>query len=91
MQENFGSDPLLVTKMTEKATVGLQGGSTMPDEYLAQYNASMIAAAKHCCVYGFSGLDGGAADVDEKSLHDIYSKPWRAFVIPVEISIASRI
>ena len=58
MHENFGSDPLLVTKMTEKATFDLQGGSTMPDEYLAQYNASMIAAAKHCCVYGFSGLDG---------------------------------
>jgi hypothetical protein len=27
-----------------------------------------------------TGLDGGAADISEKTLHDIYLKPWRAFV-----------
>jgi len=32
-EENFGSDPLLVTKMTEQAVLGLQGIG-QPDEYL---------------------------------------------------------
>jgi beta-xylosidase len=78
-EENFGSDPLLVTKMAVRATVALQGGDgAAPDEYLA---ASGVAAeAKHCCAYGVSGLDGGAADVDDKTLHDVYYKPWRAFI-----------
>ena len=79
-EENFGSDALLVTKMAERATMGLQGGATMPDDYLAQQSASVVAEAKHCCVYGWSGLDGGAANVDEKLLHDVYLKPWRAFI-----------
>ena len=60
--------------------VGLQGGEQPPTEYLPTPNASVGAEAKHCCAYGFSGLDGGAADLSEKTLHDIYLKPWRAFV-----------
>jgi beta-xylosidase len=78
-EENFGSDPLLVTKMAERATVALQGGDGAgPDEYLAP--AGVAAEAKHCCAYGVSGLDGGSADVDDKTLHDVYWKPWRAFI-----------
>lgn len=77
-EENFGSDPLLVTKMAERAVVALQGGDGAgPDDYLAP--SGVAAEAKHCCAYGVSGLDGGSADVDEKTLHDVYFKPWRAF------------
>jgi len=79
-EENFGSDPLLVTKMVERATVGLQGGATAADDYLADFSTGVIGEAKHCCAYGWSGLDGGAADIDEKSLHDVYLKPLRAFI-----------
>jgi len=78
-EENFGSDPLLVTKMSVKAVLGLQGVG-MPDEYLSDPSSYLIAEAKHCCVYGWSGLDGGSADVDDKTLHDIYLKSWRAFI-----------
>ena len=78
-EENFGSDPLLVTKMTERAVLGLQG-TGMPDEYLANTSSNLIAEAKHCCVYGSSGLDGGSADVDDKTFYDVYLKPWRAFI-----------
>ena len=79
-EENFGGDPLLVTKLTERATVGLQGGATAADDYLANLTAGVAAEAKHCCAYGWSGLDGGAADIDDKTLHDVYLKPWRAFI-----------
>ena len=79
-EENFGSDPLLVTKMAERATVGLQGGSSAADDYLADFGTGVAGEAKHCCAYGWSGLDGGAADIDEKTLHDVYLKPWRAFI-----------
>ena len=79
-EENYAGDPLLATKMAEAAVVGLQGGEQPPTEYLPTPNASVGAEAKHCCAYGFSGLDGGAADLSEKTLHDIYLKPWRAFV-----------
>ena len=78
-EENFGSDPLLVTKMAERATVALQGGDGAgPSDYLGA--TGVAAEAKHCCAYGVSGLDGGAADVDDKTLHDVYLKPWRAFI-----------
>jgi beta-glucosidase len=78
-EENFGSDPLLVTKMTEQAVLGLQGIG-QPDEYLINPLTTLIGEAKHCCVYGYSGLDGGSADVDDKTLHDVYLKPWRSFI-----------
>ena len=76
-EENFGEEPLLVSRMAVAATLGLQGVG-MPLEYLASFTENIIAEAKHCCVYGYSGLDGGAADVSEKTLHDIYLKPWKA-------------
>lgn len=78
-EENFGEEPMLVARMAAAATLGLQGVG-MPTEYLESFENNIIAEAKHCCVYGFSGLDGGAADVSEKTLRDIYFKPWRAAV-----------
>ena len=60
-EENYAGDPLLATKMAEAAVVGLQGGEQPPTAYLPTPNASVGAEAKHCCAYGFSGLDGGAS------------------------------
>jgi len=79
-EENFGEEPLLVSRMAEAAVIALQGGRAMPTEYLPDPTSGIVAEAKHCCVYGYSGLDGGAADVSEKTLHDVYLKPWRAFI-----------
>lgn len=79
-EENYGADALLVSKMAAAAVQGLQGGPEGPTEYLTDPNASLVAEAKHCCVYGYQGLDGGAADVSPKTLHDIYLKPWRAYI-----------
>lgn len=79
-EENWGEEPLLVARMARAAVIGLQGGEAQPTEYLPDPAAGLIAEAKHCCVYGFSGLDGGAADVSEKTLHDVYLRPWRAYI-----------
>lgn len=78
-EENFSEEPLVVARMASAATVGLQGVG-QPSEYLPSFTDKIVAEAKHCCAYGFSGLDGGAADISEKSLHDIYFKPWRSAV-----------
>lgn len=66
--------------MAQAAVIALQGGAQPPTEYLPTPGSSIGAEAKHCCAYGFSGLDGGAADVSAKTLHDVYMRPWRAFV-----------
>ena len=79
-EENFGEEPLLVATMAEAAVVGLQGGRQLPTEYLADASTGIVAEAKHCCAYGVSGLDGGAADISDATLHNVYLKPWRAFI-----------
>ena len=45
-----------------------------------EFTPAIVAEAKHCCVYGFSGQDGSPADVSDKTLHDVYLRPWRAFI-----------
>jgi beta-glucosidase-like glycosyl hydrolase len=79
-EENFASDPLLGTKMAKAAVIGLQGGVVSPADYLPSPNSSVAAEAKHCCAYAYSGLDGGSADMSDKTLHDVYLRPWRAFI-----------
>lgn len=58
----------------------MQGGAQPPTNYLPTPGVSVATEAKHCCAYGFSGLDGGAADVSAKTLHDVYMRPWRAYI-----------
>jgi beta-glucosidase-like glycosyl hydrolase len=79
-EENFGEEPLHGSVLAAAAVAGLQGGPEMPTDYLAAFDTAIVAEAKHCCAYGYSGLDGGAADMSEKSLHDVYLRPWRAFI-----------
>ena len=66
--------------MAIAAVSGLQGGYDPPTAYLPAFDTAIVAEAKHCCGYGYSGLDGGAADISEKTLHDVYLRPWRAFI-----------
>ena len=79
-EENFGEEPLHGALLAAAAVTGLQGSTAMPTDYLADFTSGIVAEAKHCCGYGFSGLDGGAADLSEKALHDVYLRPWRAFI-----------
>ena len=80
IKENFGEDPAHVTAFTVAAVTGLQGGTAQPSEYLPDNNA-VVCEAKHCCAYGAGGRDGQSANISPKTLHDIYLRPWDAFVV----------
>ena len=63
--------------------LGLQGGpagAQGPATYLPSFNGSIIAQAKHLAAYGHAsgGLNSGFADVTNRSLLDIYMRPWRS-------------
>eukprot|EP01064_Diplonema_japonicum_P020560 TRINITY_DN3014_c9_g1_i1.p1 TRINITY_DN3014_c9_g1~~TRINITY_DN3014_c9_g1_i1.p1 ORF type:complete len:825 (+),score=158.14 TRINITY_DN3014_c9_g1_i1:60-2477(+) len=82
MIENFGSDPLLVSRYATAAVHGATGtpseGNTGPDSYIGE--GKIITEAKHFAAYGYGGHDGAPADVSIPALYDIYLKPWKAFV-----------
>ena len=77
-EENFGEDPAHVAAFTVAAVTGLQGSEAASD-YLPD-NDHVVCEAKHCCAYGAGGRDGQSADVSPKTLHDVYLRPWDAFV-----------
>ena len=78
-EENFGEDPTLVEAMAVAAVTGLQGGTARPTDYLPD-NQSIVCEAKHCCAYGAGGRDGASADISTKTLHDVYLRPWKAYI-----------
>lgn len=70
-EENFGEDPALVAAMGAAAVLGLHGGNSEgPSSYLPK--GAIVSEAKHAAAYGFGGKDGAAADLSERTLHDIY-------------------
>jgi beta-glucosidase len=77
-EENFGEDPNLVAAMGEAAVKGLHNGEVGgPSSYLPK--GAIVSEAKHAAAYGFGGKDGMAADMSERTLHDIYLKPWKRY------------
>jgi beta-glucosidase len=83
LQEGFSENPTITAHMAHASTTGLQGGiSTSSDHYLYQNASSpvVVSLAKHFAGYGAAtgGLNGGPADVTNRTLHEIYLKPWRA-------------
>jgi len=54
------------------------GGGTGPSSYLSL--DKLQTEAKHFAAYGCGGKDGSPCDVSERSLREIYLKPWAAFV-----------
>ena len=79
LAQNFGEDPAHVSAFAVAAVTGLQGGSAKPSTYLPD-NDHIVCEAKHCCAYGAGGRDGNSADISPKTLHDVYLRPWDAFV-----------
>jgi beta-glucosidase len=45
-EENFGEEPLHGSVLAAAAVAGLQGGSEMPTDYLASFDAAIVAEAK---------------------------------------------
>jgi beta-glucosidase len=77
-QEAFGSDPFIVGTMAVAAVQGLQGedGAAGPNSYLGSPSRKIICQAKHFFAYDYGGRDGAAALLDERSLHEIFGRPW---------------
>ncbi|MDA3890852.1 MAG: glycoside hydrolase family 3 C-terminal domain-containing protein [Salinivirgaceae bacterium] len=69
--ETFGEDPLLVSEMGKAMIEGYQG-----DNFGDSVN--VIACAKHFVGGGISsnGLNGAAADISERTLHEIFFPPF---------------
>jgi beta-glucosidase-like glycosyl hydrolase len=89
-QEGFGSEPTHTARMGAASARGLQGaapaaagggggGPAAASSYLAA--DKVVSLGKHFAAYGAAqgGLNGAAADVSNRTMHDYYLKPWRAF------------
>ena len=80
--EGFSPDPQISATLGAAMVRGLQGGDTGGGaaSYLPNFNTSVVSQAKHFAAYGHAqgGLDGGVAELTNRSLFEIYLKPWRA-------------
>lgn len=78
-EEAYGEDPFLVSRCGLAMVLGQQGAAGGPDTYI---NSSVKVAleAKHAAAYAFSGRDWGRADISERTLMDVYIRPWKAAI-----------
>ena len=78
-EENFSEDPMLTAALGAAAVMGLHAGEAGgPSTYLPARGA-IVSEAKHAAAYGYGGKDGAPADVSDRTLHDIYLRPWREY------------
>jgi beta-glucosidase len=80
--EGYSPDPTITAILAVAMVQGLQGGDTPggSDDYLPNFNTSVASQTKHFAAYGHAsgGLDGGVAELTNRSLFEIFLKPWRA-------------
>jgi beta-glucosidase len=79
-EEAYGEDPFLVSRMGVAVALALQGGDGGPDAYLPDFTAHVTCEAKHALAYGHGGRDWYRADISDRTLYDVYAKPWRDFI-----------
>jgi beta-glucosidase len=80
--EGFSPDPHVTAALGAAMVRGLQGGDNAggASAYFPNFNTTVASQAKHFAAYGHAagGLDGGVAELTNRSLFEIYLKPWRA-------------
>ena len=77
-EENFSEDPCMTGLFGSAAVMGLHGDeSGGPSTYLPSF--AIVSEAKHAAAYAFGGKDGMAADVSERTLHEVYLRPWAEY------------
>eukprot|EP01051_Picozoa_sp_SAG22_P004739 SAG22_NODE_262_length_13373_cov_11.716965_1_plen_695_part_00 len=81
-QEAFGEDPFVVGTMATAAVLGNQGrdGAGGPNTYLGSPKTRMISQAKHFFAYDHGGRDGAQTLLDDRSLFEVYARPWERAV-----------
>jgi beta-glucosidase len=77
VEESYGEDPYLVSRMGVAFIQGLQGTG---DDYLDENH--VIATAKHFIGYPENrrGINGGFSDMSERRLREIYLPPFEAAI-----------
>ena len=81
-QEGFAPDPVLTAHLARAAVQGLQGSTTgNATSYLPSSTDTVISLAKHFAGYGGAagGLNAAPLIAGERTLRDVYLRPWRAF------------
>ena len=80
LQEGYSENPTLTAAFGVAMVTGLQG--VQPAGVWQYFNKSkLVALGKHYAAYGaaLGGLNGGAAELSERTLREWYLRPWRAF------------
>lgn len=81
-QEAFSPNPTLTAHMATASVAGLQGSAdSNASDYLPSATETCIGLGKHFAAYGAAagGLNGAQPLINERTLRDVYLKPWRAF------------
>ena len=83
VEESYGEDPYLVSRMGVAFIQGLQGTG---DEYLDENH--VIATAKHFVGYpeNRTGINGGFSDMSERRLREVYLPPFEAAVKEAKVA-----
>ena len=78
LQEGFGENPIIASHMGRASVLALQGGPGNASTYLPE--GHVCSLGKHFGAYGaaIGGLNGGPADVSNRTLHEVYLRPWMA-------------
>lgn len=80
--EGYSPDSGVTAILAAAMVRGIQGGDSPGGaaDYLPNFTTSQIAQAKHFAAYGHAagGLDGGVAEITNRSLFEIFLKPWRS-------------
>lgn len=82
-QEGFSPNPTLSAHLATAAVSGLQGGGQREsgNEWAYFDDDKVVSLGKHYAAYGAAagGLNAATAELSERTLRDVYLKPWRAF------------
>eukprot|EP00040_Diaphanoeca_grandis_P040838 m.262177 g.262177 ORF g.262177 m.262177 type:complete len:794 (-) comp44699_c0_seq1:67-2448(-) len=76
LQEGFGENPTVTCEMATASVEGLQGVNKGPAVY--REDDKVCSLGKHFAAYGaaIGALNGGPADVSNRTLHEVYLRPW---------------
>lgn len=80
LQEGYSENPTLTAVYATAITKGMQGDQ--PHGSWAYFNKTKIVAlGKHYAAYGaaLGGLNGGAAELTERTVREWFLRPWRSF------------
>lgn len=79
-EEAYGECPYLVSTMGVAVALSLQGDSSGPNNYLPDFVSHISLEAKHALAYGYGGRDWYRADMSDRTLYDVYARPWKNFI-----------